>query len=394
MFEHIQASKPDAILGLMVAFREDTRQHKLDLGVGVYKNDAGKTPVMQAITAAEKRVLENQTTKAYIGPAGNPDFTTAMLDQVFGVDADKRMLRAVQSVGGSGALRVLADLLREARPEADVWVSDPTWPNHGPLLEAAGLTMHHYPYYDPATGMVDFEAMLDALKQAPAGDIIVLHGCCHNPTGADLSLAQWETLAHLFAERELFPFIDLAYQGFGEGLDEDAKGVRMLAARLPELVVAASCSKNLGLYRERVGAALLKANTEEEASRAQAKMSSVIRSNYSMPPDHGASVSALVLSEDELNTSWRNELDGMRTRMQELREAFAAALRQRSNSERFDYIASQKGMFSRLPLSKEQIDRLREEHAIYIVGDGRINVAGLPQERMEDLAEAILSVMD
>lgn len=393
MFEALPEPKADAILALMAAFRADTRTDKLDLGVGIYKDSVGKTPVMKAIKSAEETLLATQDTKAYVSPLGSSDFCAAMISQVFGEEADKTRIRAAQSVGGSGALRVLADLLKKGRPDADMWVSDPTWPNHVPLLSAAGYTLHTYPYYDAATGSVNIEGMLSSLEKAKAGDIVVLHGCCHNPTGADLSDSQWDKVIDLIERKELFPLVDLAYQGFGDGLEEDAQSVRKMAQRLPEMVVAASCSKNLGLYRERVGAAMLMAKDEAEATRAQGLLGSVIRANYSMPPDHGANATHIVLTDTALNAMWRTELEDMRLRMIGLRQAFSDAMRKRSNSDRFDYIAHQKGMFSRLPLNTEQLQALRNDFGIYIVGDGRINVAGLPEEGMEKLADAICSVL-
>ena len=393
MFEALPEPKVDAILALMTAFRADTREDKLDLGVGVYKDSDGKTPVMRAVKSAEKRLIDSQDTKAYVGPLGSGPFCTAMIKQVFGEDADMSRLRAAQSVGGSGALRVLADLLKKGRPDAALWLSDPTWPNHIPLLSAAGYELKTYPYYNTATGEVDFDKLIAALNTASPSDIVVLHGCCHNPTGADLNLDQWQKVIDVLLAKELFPLVDLAYQGFGDGLEEDAAAVRLMASRLPEMVVAASCSKNLGLYRERVGAAILLAKDEAEASRAHGLLGSVIRSNYSMPPDHGANSTEIVMSDNGLNEDWREELESMRVRMLRLRQAFSDALRKRSNSDRFDYIARQKGMFSRLPLNKEQLETLRSEHGIYIVGDGRINVAGLPEDKLDSLADAIFAVI-
>lgn len=393
MFEALPEPKADAILSLMAAFRADTRADKLDLGAGMYKDLAGTTPVMRAIKSAEKTLVDTQNTKAYVGPTGSAPFCKAMIAQVFGADADTTRIRAAQSVGGSGALRVLADLMKQGRPNADIWVSDPTWPNHIPLLKASGYTLHSYPYYDINTGKANIDAMLDTLSKAPEGDIVVLHACCHNPTGADLSLDDWSRVIDLLEARDLFPLVDIAYQGFGDGLEEDAAAVRLMASRLPEMVVAASCSKNLGLYRERVGAAMLMAQNEAEATRALGRLGGVIRSNYSMPPDHGANATELVLSNSKLNDDWREELEAMRVRMIALRQSFSDAMRKRSNSDRFDYVATQKGMFSRLPLSTEQLDALREEHGIYIVGDGRINVAGLPEQGMDKLADAICNVM-
>ncbi len=393
MFEALPEPKADAILSLMVAFRADTRTDKLDLGVGVYKDSAGKTPVMRAIKNAERKLLDTQDTKAYVAPTGSAPFCNAMITQVFGSDADTSRIRAAQSVGGSGALRVLADLMKQGRPDADIWISDPSWPNHVPLMQAAGYTLHTYPYYDASTGGVNIEGMLDALGKAKRGDIVVLHGCCHNPTGADLSMADWNRVIQLLQDNDLFPLVDLAYQGFGDGLEQDAAAVRLMASKLPEMVVAASCSKNLGLYRERVGAAMLLAQNEAEAIRAHGRLGGVIRANYSMPPDHGANATEIVLSDTALSADWKEELETMRLRMIGLRQAFSEAMRKRSNSERFDYISQQKGMFSRLPLNKAQLDTLRDEHGIYIVGDGRINVAGLPENGMDQLADAICTVL-
>ena len=393
MFEALPDPKADTILALMTEYRADTRENKMDLGVGIYKDAAGKTPVMKAIKSAEGRLLESQDTKVYVSPLGSIDFSSAMIRQVFGEKADTSRLRAAQSVGGSGALRVLADLLAKGRPDASLWISDPSWPNHVPLLGSAGFAINNYTYYNAAKGTVDFDAMMSSLGKAKAGDIIVLHGCCHNPTGADLTLDQWSQVADLLVKNDLFPFVDLAYQGFGDGLEEDAAAVRLLADKVPEMVVAASCSKNLGLYRERAGAAMLLGKNETEANRAQALLSTVIRANYSMPPDHGANTAQIVLGDAELNKQWRDELESMRLRMVSLRKDFSDALRKRSNSDKFDFIADQKGMFSRLPLSKEQIDQLRNEHAIYIVGDGRFNVAGLPEKGLDQLADAICNVL-
>lgn len=393
MFESLPEPKADAILALMMAFRADERTDKIDLGVGIYKDAHGKTPVMQAVKRAEADLLKTQDTKAYVSPTGSATFCAAMITQVFGDKADVSRIRAVQSVGGSGALRVIADLLKDARPDATLWLSDPTWPNHVPLLSAAGLTLQSYPYYDASAGEVDFTGMIAALGAAAAGDIVLLHGCCHNPTGADLSMDQWRQVAELIIEKDLFAFIDLAYQGFGDGFEEDAAPVRMLAEMLPEMAIAASCSKNLGLYRERVGAAIVLGRNEDDAIRAHGRLTTVIRSNYSMPPDHGANTSEIVLADAALNKNWREELESMRVRMVGLRQAFADAMRKRTNSDRFDYIARQKGMFSRLPLNSDQIAKLRDEFGIYLVGDGRINVAGLPDDDIDSLADAISSVL-
>lgn len=393
MFESLPESKPDAILKLMDTFRQDARPHKMDLGVGIYKDAAGKTPVLKAVKQAEKLLLETQDTKAYVGPIGSRPFSEAMVRQVFGQNAQTDRIRCAQSTGGTGALRILADLLKLSRPNAAIWVSDPTWPNHVPIFTAAGIEMKSYPYYDAEKCEVSFDAVLSTLNSASDGDIVLLHGCCHNPTGADLTIEQWQQVADVCLAKNLFPFFDLAYQGFGDGLEEDAASVKLFAEQMPEFVVAASCSKNLGLYRERTGAAMLFCQNSAQADRALGMLGVVIRSNYSMPPDHGANTSHLVLTTDSMNTVWRTELEDMRLRMVRLRKSFADAMRQRTNSDRFDYIINQKGMFSRLPLSPSQIESLRDNNAIYIVGDGRINVAGLPEEDMDALAEAISAVL-
>ncbi|MBX2839209.1 MAG: aspartate/tyrosine/aromatic aminotransferase [Gammaproteobacteria bacterium] len=393
MFESLPESKPDAILALMQKFRADERADKIDLGVGIYKDAAGKTPVMKAIKAAEQNVIQTQDTKAYVGPLGNAEFCQAMVDQVFGPEADLDRVRCGQTLGGSGALRELADLMMIAHPEAQIWVSDPTWPNHIPLLSAAGFSLQRYAYYDSETSSVDLDGMLSDLGKAKSGDLVLLHGCCHNPTGADLNVEQWQAVADVLIQRNLIPFVDIAYQGFGDGLEEDAFAVRLLAKQVPEMVVAASCSKNLALYRERAGAAMLLARDKAEADLALANLSTVIRANYSMPADHGATVVTEVMTNSGLNRQWREELESMRVRMVKQRKDFAQALRERSNSDRFDYIADQKGMFSRLPLTPDQIESLRANKGIYIVGDGRINVAGLPEGGLDALADAIVDAM-
>lgn len=394
MFESIPQAKPDAILALMTAFREDTRTDKVDLGVGVYRDAAGNTPIMQAVKLAEAQLHSAQTTKTYVSPTGDTAFCAGMRNLVFGPDHDASRIRSIQTPGGSGALKVLADMLEMINPDGTTWIPDPTWPNHLPLLTHAGHTLRHYVYYDSSKSEIDFDGMLNSLAEAKSGDTLLLHGCCHNPTGADLSLEQWQQVGEFCVEKNLLPFIDLAYQGFGDGLEEDAAPVRLMAKIVPELVVASSCSKNLALYRDRVGSALVLAKNEDAADRALAKLASTVRTNYSMPPDHGAALVSTIFASSELQDTWHTELDGMRIRMQNQRIAFSDALRKRSNSAAFDYIAKQRGMFSRLPLSPEQIDTLREEHGIYLVGDGRTNMAGLPEKGLDELADRLISVID
>ncbi|CDX14998.1 aspartate aminotransferase, PLP-dependent [Mesorhizobium sp. ORS 3324] len=394
MFETLQPAPADKILALIGLYRADTRPGKVDLGVGVYKDRDGRTPVMRAVREAEKRLLASQDTKTYLGLAGDTGFNTAMIKLAFGEKADLSRIRAAQAPGGSGALRLVAELLQRTRPGTTVWLSDPTWPNHLPVMRAAGLQVRDYPYFDAASGAVRFDDMLAALKSANSGDVVLLHGCCHNPTGANLDIAQWAKVADVLLERGLLPFVDIAYQGFGEGLDADAAGLRLLADKVPELVVASSCSKNFAVYRDRVGAAMIMAKDGAHGDVAMSQMLAAARALYSMPPDHGAAAVRMVLEDADLRKDWETELEEMRLRMLRLRVAFAEALRRQSNSDRFDFVASHRGMFSRLGLTEAQVERLRTEHAVYMVGDSRINVAGLPEDGMDDLAKAIVSVLD
>ena len=393
MFETLQTAAPDGILMLMSLYREDPRADKLDLGVGVYKDASGKTPVMHAVRKAERRLHETQATKSYLGLAGDTVFNELMIGLVFGEKAERPRLRAAQTPGGTGALRLLADLVRLSRPDATVWVPDPTWPNHLPILRAAGLKTQSYPYFDSATASVKFDAMVEAIKAMPAGDVVLLHGCCHNPTGADLTTDQWKVLAPLIAERGVTPFVDIAYQGFGEGLEKDASGVRILAEAVPEMLVAASCSKNFSVYRDRAGAAIILGRTAAEADLGYGQLLGIGRGIWSMPPDHAAACVRIVLHDDDLRNNWKEELEAIRLRMLSLRQGFADALRQKSNSDRFDFIARQRGMFSRLGLTGDQVIRLRTEHGVYIVGDSRFNVAGLPGDRLDELAAKVVSVL-
>ena len=394
MFETLQPAPADKILALIGLYRNDPRPGKVDLGVGVYKDIDGRTPVMRAVREAEKRLLASQDTKTYLGLAGDTGFNAAMIKLAFGEKADHSRIRAAQAPGGSGALRLVAELLQRTRAGATVWLSDPTWPNHPPVMRAAGLQVCDYPYFDAASGSVRFDEMLAALKTANSGDVVLLHGCCHNPTGANLDAAQWAKVADVLLERGLLPFVDIAYQGFGEGLDADAAGLRLLADRVPEMVVASSCSKNFAVYRDRVGAAMIMAKDGAQADVAMSQMLAAARALYSMPPDHGAAAVRMVLEDAGLRKDWETELEEMRLRMLGLRVAFAEALRRQSNSDRFDFVASHRGMFSRLGLTEAQVERLRTEHAVYMVGDSRINVAGLPEDGMDDLAKAIVSVLD
>jgi aromatic-amino-acid transaminase len=388
MFETLTPAKPDTILSIMQAFREDARTNKIDLSVGVYKTADGATPIVKAVRDAEKRLYEGQTTKSYLGTTGDAGFNAAMTSLVFGKGADVSRLSAAQTPGGSGALRMIAELIRAARPEATIHAPDPTWANHIPLLSSAGLNLKNYAYFDAATGAVRFDAMMRDLGQAKAGDVVLLHGCCHNPTGADLDQAQWKAVGTLLLDRGLLPLVDLAYMGLGSGLDEDAFGVRHLATVVPEMAVAVSCSKNFAVYRDRVGVAIILSAKPEQAQIVTGKLGAIARSLWSMPPDHAAAAVRIVLEDEGLRASWKAELDGMRQRIQNLRAELANALNRQSNSQAFDFIVKQAGMFSRLPLTEGQAQRLKDKHAVYIVPDGRINVAGLNAENTAVFAKA------
>ncbi|MCV6546584.1 MAG: aspartate/tyrosine/aromatic aminotransferase [Cohaesibacter sp.] len=393
MFEMMKKAEGDKILALMGLYRADTRPNKVDLGVGVYKDAHGKTPIMSALGKAERWQISHQASKSYVGLAGDVGFNDAITALALGQDYDRERVRSQQAPGGSGALRIVAELLAGSKEGATIWVSDPTWPNHIPIFSTAGLTIKHYPYFDADSGQVRFEAMIEALRAIPERDIVLLHGCCHNPTGANLSLDQWKELGSVLVERSLFPFIDIAYQGFGDGLDEDAAGLRHLAQIVPEMAIALSCSKNFAVYCDRVGAAILLGRNGDEADKAISQLALVARKSYSMPPNHGASVIRHILQTDDLHSEWQAELEAMRLRMLTLRTGLAESLRQHTNSDRFDFVANHRGMFSRLGLSLEQVEQLRLDHAIYMVGDSRINVAGLPDDGLEDLAAAIASVL-
>ncbi|SDZ82392.1 aromatic amino acid transaminase [Rubrimonas cliftonensis] len=392
MFETLHPSKPDQIMALNAAFRADPREAKLDLGVGVYKDEAGRTPILRAVKAAERRLVETQATKAYLSPAGDPAFCAAMVALAFGADAPNDRIAAVQTVGGTGAVRILCDLVARAERGATVWLPDPTWPNHPAIAKQAGLGFRTYTYFDPATVGVAWEAMRAALSEAGPGDVVLLHGCCHNPTGADLTPEQWREIAALAVDRGFTPFLDLAYQGFGDGLEPDATGLRILAAAVPEMLVALSCSKNFALYRDRVGCAAVLAAAPAAADLAGDNLRALARVTYSMPADHGAAVVSTILGDAALREDWTAELDAMRARILTLRTDLAAALRERLNDDGFDFISRHRGMFSLTGLSAEIVERMRAEHGVYLVGDGRMNVAGLNAAGVRRFADALAAV--
>lgn len=395
MLEKLTPLPADPILGTTVLCRNDPNPDKVDLGVGVYRDDKGTTPVFAAVREAEQRVLATQTTKAYVSPPGDARFISGVLRELFGDDspivADGRV-GTVQAPGGSGALRVGAGLLLRAKPHAELWVSTPTWDNHIPLLGAAGLTMRQYPYYDRQAHAIEFDKMVDTLKDRGPGDVVLLHGCCHNPCGADLDRAQWNAIGDLAADRGFTPYVDMAYQGLGEGLDADAYGVRILAERVGEMLVSYSASKNFGLYRERTGLAVTVNATAEGARTDTSQMANIARELYSMPPAHGASIVGEILADADLTASWQHEVEQMRTRLNGLRSLLADRLRVTTADGEFDFIASERGMFSFLGLNPEQVGRLQAQHSVYPIPSSRINVAGLTEANVDYVAAAIAAV--
>lgn len=396
MFANLPLLPADPILGLSIAYQQDTNPAKVDLGVGVYKDDAGLTQIMAAVSIAERLRLERETSKAYTNPAGNLSANEAVTHLILGQQnpvIEQGRVRTIQTPGGCGALRVAAELIQRAKPGACIWVSTPTWANHIPLLGSAGLQLREYPYYDYTSHSIDFEAMLACLRQVPAGDLVLLHACCHNPSGADLSREQWGQIADLALERGFVPFIDMAYQGFGEGLEEDSYGPRLLAASLPEVVIASSYSKNFGLYRERAGSLTLVFADKAQADAGMSQLLSVTRALYSMPPAHGSAIIDIILHSEELTRLWRDELTQMRERIANLRTQLVSSLNQLQSVRDFSFIACERGMFSFLGLSKEQVQVLRREFSIYMTDNSRINVAGLSEARMEYVSRAIVSVL-
>ena len=396
MFESLKPVAMDPILGLMAAFRADTRTNKIDLGVGVYMNDLGLTPVMTSVKEAETQLMQLETTKSYQGIAGDPDYNQRILELLFGADhsiLNSGRIKSIQTPGGSGALRVGAEVIQRARPEAKLWVGVPTWPNHIPLLGGAGFEIEEYPYYNRDSHQFETQAMLETLGQVPAGDMVLLHGCCHNPTGADLTHEQWDLIADLALERGFVPFIDTAYQGLGDGLEEDAYGLRMMAERLPELVIASSCSKNFGLYRERTGSITFIAETPEQADIVAAQAMSVARQIYSMPPAHGALLVSLILGDQQLRANWEAELTEVRERIQSMRSLLADSIQNNAAGIDFSHIKQQRGMFSFLGLNTAQLDQLREEYGVYIVSSSRVNLAGINSSNIDYLGSSILSVL-
>ena len=392
MFETMTAPPPDKILSLMELLRADPRADRMDLGVGVYRDERGVTPILPCVRRVEAALGAAAQTKAYVGPAGDPLFVERVRALAFGPNAPAGRIGGVQAVGGAGALRILAGLIARQAPGAVVHVPDPTWVNHLAIVEDAGLASATYRYYDPATGGVDMVGLLADMEAMRPGDVMLLHGCCHNPTGADPSPADWAAIADMLAVRGIVPFVDIAYQGFGDGLDEDAAALRLLAGRVPEMLVAYSCSKNFGIYRDRTGAAFVLARDEAAAQVARARLAEQNRIACSMPPDHGAAIVREILGDDALRAEWAAEVAAMRARVKDIRRALAAAL-EAVDAARFGALAGQKGMFSLLPLSGAEVARLRAEHGIYLVSDGRVSLAGLRRDQVPLLAAAVGAVI-
>ncbi|WP_276726075.1 amino acid aminotransferase [Pantoea septica] len=396
MFESISAAPADPILGLADLFRADDRPHKINLGIGVYKDETGNTPVLTSVKKAEQYLLENETTKNYLSIDGLADFARCTQELLFG--AEKPLIaagraRTAQTPGGTGALRVAADFLATQTTVKRVWVSNPSWPNHKNVFNAAGLEVCEYDYYDAENHQLDFGGMLAALQEAKAGDVVLFHGCCHNPTGIDPTAEQWSQLAQLSQEKGWLPLFDFAYQGFARGLNEDAEGLRIFAASHQELIVASSYSKNFGLYNERVGAITLVAADAATADTAFSQVKYTIRANYSNPPAHGAAVVATILNNQALRTIWEQELADMRQRIQRMRQLFVNTLAEKGATRDFSFIIQQNGMFSFSGLTKDQVIRLRDEFAVYAVNSGRVNVAGMTPDNMSALCEAIVAVL-
>jgi aspartate aminotransferase len=393
LFESLQLLPPDAIIGLIAEYNNDQRDPKVDLGIGVYRNAAGQTPVLDVVKEAERRLLETQTSKAYIGSAGSPAFNEAMRDLTFADSISSDRIAMLQTPGGSGSLRVAAGVILRAKADATVWVSGPTWANHVPLLGGAGLELKSYAYYDDEQKTLDLDAMLDALHDIPKGDIVLLHACCHNPTGIDPDESQWRAIADVIIERELIPFVDVAYQGFATGLDADVFIIRELAGRVPEMIVSTSCSKNFGLYRDRVGALFIVTADSAMREIAQSQANNLVRTMYSMPPDHGAAVVETILHDEQLRAGWYGELAEMRERLQKMRQLLDEALRAEAPDHDFSHVVRARGMFCFLGVSTELVQRLKKDHAVYMVDSSRINIAGITADNVEHIAKSVAAVL-
>lgn len=396
MFEHIKAAPADPILGLGEAFKAETRSNKINLGIGVYKDDKGDTPIMAAVKQAEQRLLDIEMTKNYLSIDGVAEFNARTKELLFGVDSEivkQNRARTVQSLGGTGALRIAAEFVKRQTKAQNVWISTPTWPNHNAIFNAVGMTIREYRYYDAEHKALDWDNLIADLSHAGEGDVVLLHGCCHNPTGIDPTAAQWKQLAEMSAQKGWLPLFDFAYQGLANGLEEDAVGLRTFAANHKELLVASSYSKNFGLYSERVGAFTLVAENEAVSFTALTQVKAIIRTLYSNPASHGAATVSIVLDDPKLRDEWEAELTEMRERIKKMRHKFVDLLKEYGAQQDFSFIIEQNGMFSFSGLTAEQVDRLKDEFAIYAVRSGRINVAGITEENIRYLCESITKVL-
>ena len=395
MFASLKALPADPILGLLAKYREDPNPKKIDLGVGVYKNEAGETTVLSCVKKAERYRTDTETSKVYIGPTGSPLFNEEMSKLIFGhhkVLLENRA-RTFSTPGGTGALRVAAEFINACKSSATIWVSNPTWANHNAVFEAAGLTVRTYTYYDYENKTLDFDGMLAQLKQVSADDIVLLHACCHNPSGMDLTNEQWQQVVEVATGVGFTPLIDMAYQGFGVGLDEDAYGLRLMADNVKEMIVCSSCSKNFGLYRERIGACTLIAENSHSADLVASVLASVIRAIYSMPPAHGAALVETILSSSELTTEWHNELKEMRDRINGNRQLLVDKLKENGVTRDFNFITRQSGMFSFLGITPEQVQQLQNDYSIYMVGSSRMSIAGIANANVDYLAQSIAKIL-
>jgi aspartate/tyrosine/aromatic aminotransferase len=394
LFESLSALPPDAILKLIAEHKSDPRTGKVDLGVGVYRDEQGCTPIPTAVKKAEQYLVDHQATKAYLGSGGDDAFNAALQRLSLGARWDgSDRVTTLQTPGGSGSLRIAAGLLLRARPGATVWVSDPTWNNHVPLLGGAGLTLETYPYYDAATNRLRFDEMLAKLRDMPRGDVVLFHGCCHNPTGLDPSAEQWRAIAGVVAERGLLPFIDIAYQGLANSIEDDRLPIELMSEHADEMLVSTSCSKNFALYRDRVGTLSLLSKTADMNAIVRSQAMQIVRTMYSVPPDHGAAIVSHILHDDLLRNEWLAELGDMRERLRGVRALLVAALQSRAPGHDFSHITAANGMFSFLGVSTAQVQRLKQEFGIYMVDSGRINVAGITRDNVDYLAESIAAVL-
>jgi aspartate aminotransferase len=397
MFENLNALPPDPILGLIAAYAGDPNPKKIDLGIGVYRDESGNTPMLDCVVAAEKIHLNTQTTKTYLGPPGVVGFNQAMGELMLGKDNelfDQGRVRTVQTPGGTGALRVAADLVKATSPDTELWASDPTWANHLALFPGAGVAMHSYPYFDALNSSLRFDEMVAALQQRGPGDAVLFHACCHNPCGVSPNPEQWQVIADIAGERGFTPMIDIAYMGFERGVEEDSRCIRLFAEKCPEVIVASSCSKNFAMYRERVGAITVIAGNAEKAAAVESVIHNVTRKNYSMPPAHGPAVIDIILHSNELTAQWQVELAGMRNRINGLRKTLSEKIAAAGIQRDFSFIQRQSGMFSFMGLTVEQVHRLRDEFAIYTVNSSRVNVASFNEGNMDYFIEALAVVLD